>query len=394
MHILQVHNSYINRGGEDVVLEREKKLLINKGLKVSQYVVSNEVINSLGKRFTTVMNLPYSLKYKNELMHKLEHLKPDLVHLHNFFPLLTPSILYACHKKKVPVVLTIHNYRLLCINGLLYRDNKPCEKCIDKQTPLPGVLHKCYRNSVFASVMPVISNTIHNHIGTWENQVQTFIFLSPFTQSIFKKSHIQNIEEKAVIKPNFVEDKGFNLHKEDSYLFAGRLSEEKGIKTVLEAFSKNIKTLFIAGEGPLKSLVKDYDDQYNNINYLGFQNSKEMTLLLKRVKALVFSSVCYEGALSLVIIEAFSCGTPVIASNLGNSGFMVKNHVTGLTFDPKNAQMLIATIEEFENLDLMTLSKNARKEYENKYTPEKNALKLINVYKETIHNYKGKNLKS
>lgn len=385
MHILQVHNQYKNRGGEEVVVDMDKKFLENNGIKVSRYLISNQQINSIYEKFKAGFNLVYSLSHKNEIKKIIKECKPDVVHVHNFFPLITPSVFYACSELKVPVVFTVHNYRLLCINGLLYRENKVCEKCLSQSYPWSGLANNCYRDSKLTSLMPFITTGYHKTVGTWNRKVDKFLFLSEFSKDVFQRAKIKIDENKMVVKSNFTEDRGYDIEKEDYFVFIGRLSEEKGINTILEAFAINKQKLIIMGSGPLDVEVARYTKEYSNIIYKGFVPSKVAIEHLKKARAMVFASRWYEG-MPMVILESFSCATPVITSDVGNGASMIRDAVNGFKFKVDDVASLNESIERLNKSDNKTINLNARQEFLAKYQSNQNINQLITIYKDLISN--------
>lgn len=377
--ILQVHNRYKDLGGEDVVVAREKAMLIEAGYDVQQYIVSNEKLTTLSRKLKTALFLPYSFEQKNKLKKYLKELKPDVVHIHNFLPILTPSIFYACKEEGIPVVLTLHNFRLLCSNGLLYRDGAICEKCITKKWAFPAIKHGCYQDSKIKSIFPVVSNGLHSSLDTWANYIDKVIFLTDFSKEIFMKSNIKFKPSQIVVKPNFVEDRGYCYDKEDYFLFVGRLSEEKGILKVMEACIITQSRLKIAGVGPLNEKVKDIADKHSFIDYLGFQNEEELKVQYLYARGLIFSSQMYEGN-PLVILEALSYGTPIIAPDFGNSKIIIMNMKNGILYDPHKEKALPEILKLYNSLDIDIITQGARQSFEKKYTKQINLLKLVNTY--------------
>ncbi|TVZ52667.1 glycosyltransferase family 4 protein [Dokdonia sp. Hel_I_53] len=383
MHIAQIHNEYKDLGGEDVVVAREKELLENAGHSVSQYIVSNKNVDTLSRKLKTAISLPYSYDQKDKMLAFLKVKKPEVVHVHNFLPILSPSVFYACKEVGVPVVLTIHNYRLICSNGLLYRDGNVCEKCISKKWGFPAIKHGCYQDSSITSIFPVLANGIHSSLDTWSKYIDKVIFLTEFSQNIFKRSHIQFTNEQMIVKPNFVKDRGYSYEKEDYFLYVGRLSEEKGIIEIVNAFIDSGKPLRIAGEGPLSDMINTKIEKYPHIKLLGFQNQDELSELYLKAKALVTGSKMYE-TFGLIIIEAFSFGTPVIAPNFGNVGSLVTTNIDGVLYDHLDASSLQESFEKFDFLDQEKLRKNARATFEKNFTSGQNLNQLEAIYKSVL----------
>lgn len=376
--ILQVHNSYVDIGGEDIVVAREKSMLKEAGYNVIQHTVSNKDLDSISKKLKTAVALPYSYKQKRALKKVLERHKPDVVHVHNFLPILTPSIFYACNEVGIPVVLSVHNYRLLCSNGLLYRDSGVCEECISKKIGWPAIKNGCYQNSRIKTIFPVISNAVHSGINTWSRHISKVIFLTDFSRKIFMRSHINFKPSQVVVKPNFVEDRGYRYDKKDYFLFVGRLSEEKGILYIIEGCIKTKSRLKIAGQGPLEEAVRNYAAQYDFIEYYGFQNQEELRELYLHAKALITASQMYE-TFGLVITEAFSYGTPVIAPDFGAARHLVKEDYNGALYDKKDLDSMIKVLTHFKK-DKTPLNKGARLSFEKEYSESKNLELLLQIY--------------
>ncbi|MDC7995009.1 glycosyltransferase family 4 protein [Altibacter sp. HG106] len=385
MHIAQIHNTYLDRGGEDIVVANEKKLLEGGGHQVSQYFVHNKEINTTGKKLKTALSLPYSFEQKRKVKTFLRHHKPDIAHVHNFLPVLTAAVFDACKELNIPVVLTLHNYRLLCINGLLYRDQQLCEKCLSKKFPTPGIQHACYQESRLASFFQATANAVHNYRKTWQHKIDAIIFLTQFQQSVFERSHLSFPKEKCYIKPNFAEDHGFSLDAGDYYLFVGRIATEKGIECIIEAFKKNGKHLVVVGTGPLLETLKAETQQHTNIVFKGEQNREQTQAWFKGAKATVFASRMYEG-LSLVILESYSFGTPILAPDFGNGKYLIEHGKTGRHYKKGSAESLVKQIELFEQSDQGLLRRQARNKYEQEFTPTKNLEVLEGVYQMTTQN--------
>lgn len=380
MHILQIHNRYIHPGGEDFVIAQEKELLEQEGHRVSQYFADNKAINTALLKVKTAIKMPYNYEEKKKLLQHLSSLKPDVVHIHNVFPVLSPAVIDVVYELDIPIVVTLHNYRLLCINGLLYRNGEVCTKCIDTSLALPGILHGCYQESSIKSVFPAITNHIHSKRKTWQDKVSKFIILTEFTKTIFDKSYLKIPGNKIVIKSNFAPDQIPLFEKQDYFLFVGRLSEEKGIRTVVNAFIHTGDVLRIAGNGPLLPWLTQVSQNNGNIEVLGFQTQQQLKQLYANARALVYASKWYE-TFGLVIIEAFSFGTPVIAPDFGNAGIFIEEGLNGLKYKINSLDHLIKTIDEFkQNSDEERLRQGARQSYLKNFTPQHNLKALEDIY--------------
>lgn len=383
MKILMIHNKYKQKGGEDVVFYNEMSLLQSKGHIVDKLVFENKNIEGIFNTLKIGISGIYNIESAGVLKNKIKQIRPDIIHVHNFFPIASPSIFWIANRFKIPVVLTLHNYRLICPNAILFRNGNICEKCINEILPYSSVIYKCYRNSLLQTLSLSIIMSFHKYLKTWHNKVDKFITLTHFQKNKFLSSNINIPNEKFLIKSNFVKDFGNGYkYRKDYFIYIGRLSVEKGIRTMLKAFENTNYNLYIVGEGILKSEVLKYTKQNKNIKYLGFKSKKDIIDLLKKSIALIFPSECYEG-FPMVLLEALSTGTPIITSNIGSQAEIVKDNYLGLHFrvgdfkDLKNKVREILKNEDFY--------KNTRNEYLKKYTPEKNYEQLINIYKKVIN---------
>ena len=392
MKILQIHNKYRQQGGEDVVYDAEKDLLENHGHTVIRYERNNKEIDefSLFKKGTLLWATNWSKKSYAELNNLINKAKPDICHVHNFLPLISPSVYYACKHNKIPIVQTLHNYRLLCSNAYLFRNGKVCEECIGHSL-YHSVKYGCYRGSKIQTFALARMVEKHKKRGTWKNIVDAYICLTEFTKKKFIQGGLP--QNKLYVKPNFMHDfNKINSDRQDYFFSIGRLDETKGIKTLISAFRKfNSTKLKVAGTGPLAKLLSE---ETNNIEYIGQQQHSKILELLSRSIALVFPSVWYEG-MPMSIVEAFAYSKPVIASRLGAMSEMIENGKTGLLFEPGSAEDLSQKIKwAYEHKEEMKqMGINARKVYEEKYTAERNYSLLMDIYKKAIENSKSNNVK-
>jgi len=385
MKILQVHNQYTKKGGEDGVVEAEKKLLIQKGNQVEQLFFSNEGLADLN-RIKLLYQTIYNLTSTKILKHTIQEFQPDVIHIHNIFYVASPAILYEAQKNKVPVVLTIHNFRLICSGSLLLRNGQVCELCTQKVFPFSGIKHKCFQNSALKTSQLTFTTGIHKILGTWRNKVDAYITLTDFVKKKLIQSSLQLPESKVFVKPNFTEDKGWASaeSRDNFFLYVGRLSHEKGIRTLLEASKQIDFHLEIIGDGEMRKMVQAFAQQNPNIIYHGFQGQDFILQKMKSCKALLFPSIWYEG-MPLTLLEAFSTGTPVIISDIDNLNEMVSNQYNGLHFKTGNSKDLAEKIYYFQQNASSTFYENARKTYEEKYNPEKNYLRLLEIYNRVLN---------
>jgi glycosyltransferase involved in cell wall biosynthesis len=393
MRVLFIHNTYLLRGGEDVVFEAEFNLLIQHGHEVEKLLFANNQITSVVDKLKISYQSIYNTQSARELKKVISVFKPDIIHVHNFFYLASPSIFYVAHQQGIPIVLTLHNYRLVCSGFYLLRDAQVCELCIHKKFPLDGIKHACFKNSRLQTANLTLLTSLHKFLGTWKRKINAYIVLTEFAKNKLVHSSLKLDPEKVVIKSNSVQDYGNSaLVREDYFLFVGRLSPEKGISTLLSSYKYLNYKLTIVGEGELKDEVEEAMKYNSNITYLGFQPKSKIIELLKSCKALIFPSLWYEG-LPNTILEAFSTGTPVIASDIDNVNEIVTNNYNGVHFRKGDASDLAHRIALFlkDTTPTIPFYENARKTFLEKYTSEKNYQQLINIY-ESILLRKAKNI--
>ncbi|EAW35499.1 glycosyltransferase [Lyngbya sp. PCC 8106] len=380
MRILSIHNNYQVRGGEDESTQAEANLLREQGHEVDSYEEHNDRISSLNPAHLALKSI-WSQESYHIVQQKLK--KPtDIVHVQNFFPLISPSVYYAARSAGVPVVQTLRNYRLICPNGLFFRQGKVCEDCLGKPIPYPGLIHACYRENRLATAGTIAMLTTHRAINTWLKQVNIFVSLSQFARQKFIEAGWPG--EKIVVKPNFVSpDPGIGSGNGGYALYVGRLSVEKGLDILLQAW-EHLKTpipLKIVGDGPLSGLVVEATQRMPNVEWLGRRPMAEVYDMMGEAMFLVFPSKWYE-TFGRVAIEAFAKGTPVIASNLGAIAELVDNGRTGLHFRPSDPLDLATQVEKALSYpqELMQMRHAARAEFEAKYTAEKNYHQLLEIY--------------
>lgn len=380
--VLLVHNTYQQAGGEDQVFAAEGSLLEEKGHEVRRYQLHNDAVGEKGK-LGLAMAAFWNRQSHRELQDLLSEFQPDIVHVHNTLPLVSPAVYYAAQKAGAAVVQTLHNFRLFCPKALLFRNGQPCEDCLGKPLAWRGVVHACYRDSRAATAVSAASTGFHRALGTYGRKIDRYIALTEFGAEKARQGGLP--PEKVCVKPNFLsEDPGVGEGKGGYALFVGRLSSEKGIYVLLKAFAQNPGIpLKIAGSGPEENAVRKAADASDYITYLGKQPREAVLDLMRDAAFLIFPSVWYE-TFGLVAAEAFACGTPVIASNLGAPGEIVTHQQTGLHFRPGDATDLARQIHWLcqHAKDLARMRHNARREYEEKYTAERNYELLMDVYRE------------
>lgn len=388
MKIMLVHNFYRQAGGEDAVLGMESSLLESKGHTVHRSELSNESISSMGLlgKATIAAQTIYSFESKARIREELIHIQPDIVHVHNTFPLWSPSIFYACSDLGIPVIQTLHNYRLVCAAATFYRDGRICTDCHKEGNSLPGIVHGCYRGSRSQTLIVAAMLHFHRMAGTWESKVSRFLALTDFQKRILIEAGVPG--EKIVVKPNFVYPPGNLEHTAEAShaLFVGRLSEEKGVDTLIHAYATSgiQGPLLIVGDGPLREglteLVTSLGAE-DRIFMLGRRSTSEVANLMRRAKFLAFPSECYEG-MPLVILEAFANGLPVLSSKIGGLPEIVQEGYNGWLVAPGDVGEWVSGLRRAS--DVCTsgddLRRNAYASWETKYSPDVNYRQLMEVY--------------
>lgn len=385
MRILTIHNKYRQRGGEDESREAEDTLLEARGHGVRSLAFDNHSIRPSNAALIGIQATWSNRSYR-EVRNAIQSFKPDVCDVHNFFPVASPSIYYAARDLGVPVVQTLHNYRLLCPGAAFLREGRICEDCLERRVPWPGVLHACYRGSRAASLAVATMLAVHNAASTWSRQVAQYVALTEFCKAKFVQGGLP--ADRVTVKQNFVAtDLGMGGGRGDYILYVGRLSAEKGIPELLRAWAgvRRPGRLVIVGDGPLEQMVRDAAESCRTIEYLGRKPLGHVYELMGEAVALAFPSIWYEG-MPRVIIESFCRGTPVIAHKLGSMSEMVDHQRSGWLVEPGNARDLAATIEAvFEYPQVLgPMRIAARREFENKYTADLNYRLLIDLYERVL----------
>jgi len=393
--VLMVHNYYRSKSpsGENIVFKYEIELLKRHGHKVIIYERNNDEILNSGvlRRSLSTFDMVWSLKTYKELKYLIQKERPDIAHFHNIWYLISPSGYYACKELQVPVVQTIHNFRMLCANGLLFRNGKICEKCVGKY-PWRGVIYRCYNQSRLYSSPIVFAEMAHKLMTTWDKYVDCYIALTKFARNILIRHGFQN--DKIVIKPNFVFRPFESLNNNKNFvLFFGRLSQEKGIDVLIKAFEYLNKInrdvpLRIIGDGPLKREIIYRIKKIGNIELLSQRSHAEILEQIKDALFVIIPSICYE-MFPMTVIESYSMGKPVIASRIGSLSELVEDNITGLLFDPNDFISLASKIFFlYDNKELCyKMGSNAKIKYEKEYTPDVNITKLYDIYEKTLNKY-------
>lgn len=386
MRILTVHNKYQIRGGEDESREAEDRLLRSCGHEVKELLFDNSVISNQSKWGVGIRASWNEAAYRT-LERELEGWRPHVIDIHNFFPLASPAVHWAARKHGIPVVQTLHNYRLLCPGATFYREGQICEDCCQWKFPMPSIIHGCYRDSKIQTAAVALMVGTHRLAGTWQKKVSVFVAVSEFAKRKFVDGGFP--ESKLVVKPNFVDSPGPPGNGGPNFFCAARLTVEKGIRTLLRAMDltgAQVK-LDIAGQGPLESEVREAAARNPRIRYLGVLQHRELLELMGCAKCFIFPSEWYE-TFGRVVVEAYSRGTPVIAAQLGAIAEVVDNGRTGFYFQAGDAHDLARAIDcaEATPRQLSSMRAEVRLEYERKYTPQRNYEMIMSIYKRAIAN--------
>ncbi len=443
-----MHNFYQIPGGEDVVVRNEKRLLEEHGHTVFTYYRTNKELKEKGiwGKLCLPFTAVYSFRTVREVKKIIRENKIDIVHVHNTLTMVSPSVFYAAFRCHVPVVQTLHNFRMLCPAGSFFRDNVICEECVADGLRC-AVRHKCYRGSTAQTVVSAMILKIHRMLGTYRRV--NFICLTEFNRkkllnalnapSVPKRRWAVDAD-RVYIKPNFTFAEGLapssESGQEEYFLFAGRVEALKGIDIAIKAFEQlPEKKLYIAGTGPMMEEMQAYvkEHQLTNIRFLGYLQKEEMSERFYHARAVIMTSQCYEAfamtiaayvkehqltnirflgylqkeemserfyharavimtsqcyeAFAMTIAEAYSYGVPVIAGSVGNMDGMVKEGITGVKFEYNSAEELAEKVREFETLDVHKLKENARAFYQKRLRPEDNYKKLEEIYQDILRKH-------
>jgi glycosyltransferase involved in cell wall biosynthesis len=388
LKIVLVHNTYRQAGGEDVVFHSEKQLLERAGHTVIPYVRSNLELNdtSLLDRIGIAERMIWSQEARQSLAAVLDAERPDIVHVHNTFMVISPSIYSACSARGIPVIQTLHNFRLLCPAHSFFRDGVVCEECMDHSL-FRSVLHGCYRNSRKATCAVALMLAAHRALGTWQASITRYVVLTHFAKEKFVAGGFPS--DKLVVKPNFMDpDPGERVGPGEYAVFIGRLVENKGLRVLLNAWKKlpTQYPLQIVGDGPdrLALEAQARELQLSGVTFRGQLARATAIETVKGARCMITPSV--NESFPMSIVESFACGTPVICSRLGGITEIVDDHLTGLHTNPGDAEDLATTLQWAWNhpSELAEMGRAARRKYETDYTANKNYPLLMAIYHQAI----------
>jgi glycosyltransferase involved in cell wall biosynthesis len=374
--VLIVHNRYQIRGGEDAVVEREAAALARAGCTVETLFFSNDDIKGPVDRRRAAIEAPHARRGIARVVEAVRRFRPDVVHAHNTFPLVSPGVFAAVRAEGAATVQTLHNFRLACAGAMLMRDGQPCETCVTGSA-YAAVRHGCYRGSKVGTFAVARMIERHRRIGTWTRDVDAFVVLTPFARGRFVAAGLP--PKRIVVKPNGLPDPGPPSEAvRERILFAGRLSREKGVETLKVAAAQLGRSIDVAGEGPLRESLEGTE----NLDLLGTLPGAEVQARMARAAALVVPSLWYEG-LPMVVAEAFAAGTPVIASRIGALADLVEDGVTGLLVAPGDPADLARAMARIlaDPEAARRMGQAARAAYLRDWTEEATTAALLSIYR-------------
>lgn len=385
MRILLVHNYYQYWGGEDTYFESLKKLLKRKGHTVITYTKTSKDIKTIFDKIKVAIGMFWNQETKKELTYIIKKNKPDVAHFHNVYPIISPTAYWICKKYRVPIIQHIHNYRLICPSGTLYRAGEICKLCVGRKFPLYSIIYGCYHRSRLASLFFSLSFFFHQLINSFQ-LIDKFIFPSDFSKDYCQK-YLSILKEKTAVVRYFAssDTKYKKTKKENYFLYVGRLTEEKGTLSLLDIISKlpHIK-LVVVGNGPLRERILSYKSN-SNIVYKNFLTRKKIYSIMKKALCVIIPSKWYETG-PIVLIESLLNGTPVLVPHIGAFLEQIIEKKTGFFFKPfdlidlKNKLLLLWK----KKSNLIKMSEKARRLYRNNYTEEIHYKNIMNVYQSLI----------
>ena len=384
MQVLMAHNRYLTPGGEDISFRMEAEMLRRHGCEVTTYEDDNERVENVGQLRTALSSIWAQDTYR-KVRKIFQKGRYDILHVQNFFPLISPAIYHAARAEGVPVVQSLRNYRLLCPVGTFNRDGQVCEACMSRCFAWPAVKNACYRDSMLGTFAVSGMLSIHRYLGTWSDKVDGYIAMTEFMRRKFIRGGFP--AGKIFVKPNFLfPDPQLGRSQGNYALYVGRLDREKGVATLLKAWRNTgiDMSLKVAGAGPLEPLLSD-GDLAPSVEYLGWQSQDAVLRLMGGARFIVIPTEWYEGH-PRTAIEAFARGLPVIASRIGAISEIIDDSRTGLLFEPGNVDDLVAKLRyAAANREKMSeIGMRGRDEYLRRYTDATNYKTLVEIYERCI----------
>lgn len=406
MRILIIHTYYQHPGGEDAVFQQEASHLSSvENIEIETLTFQNV---SGGRGAWQFFSYPFNLRASSKIEQAIKRFRPDVVHIHNLHYSAGPWVIRQIKRHQIPIVMTLHNYRLICPSATLFHEGKLFENSAKQAFPFDAIRHKVHANSALKTAWIALTTKFHEVIGTW-NKVDAYLVLTEMAKDYFLNHKPSIFKNRISVKPNFLDDPYLKPEtkqqvdeiaekpklstvsqdirdaksRQKHFLFVGRLSEEKGINILLEAVrhNKNFQ-LKIAGDGPLKDQVLASTNSNPNVTYLGMLTQENVLKEMEYCSALIFPSIWFEG-MPMTILQAFATSTPVIASDLGAMRSMIENEQQGLLFTAGDGRQLAETLAHWMTLPLehrAQMQLEARATYERLYQPARNIQQLINLY--------------
>ena len=383
MRVLVAHNRYQQPGGEDTVYAAEAALLEERGHVVVRYEADSDDVAAMGRGELALATLWNARSYR-DVRALIRRTRPDVLHAHNTFPLISPAVYYAARAEDVPVVQTLHNYRLVCPSAVLFRAGAVCEACVGRAVALPGVAHACYRRSRVQSLAVASMLAIHRAARTWSDAVGVYVALTEGAREVFVRGGLP--ADRVVVKPNFVHpDPGVGAHGGGFALFVGRVAEEKGVGVLLEAWRRlgADVPLKVVGDGPLRRELEALGTP--GVEWLGPLDRGRVLQLMQDARFLVVPSVWRE-PFGMVVAEAFAVGLPAVVSDVGALGELVEHRGTGLRFAAGSADALAAQVRWLlEHPEVVpAMGAEARRVYAARFTADANYGLLLGVYERAV----------
>jgi glycosyltransferase involved in cell wall biosynthesis len=385
LKVLLVHNRYQQYGGEDSVVDVELAMLREAGHRVDTHIVTNDAIAGAPAKLKAAALTVYNPFARRALRDRLRRERPDVVHVHNFFPRLSPSIFDACADERVPVVMTMHNFRVGCSNGFLFRDGRPCEDCLHGPA-YQGAIHRCYRGSTLGSFTVASMIAYHRTAGTWRDKVTRFIALTEFSRAKLIEAGLPS--GRLLVKPNFVADPLADRTKVvippgAGAVFVGRLSPEKGVRTLIEAWRGLDMTLRIVGDGPEADELRRIAPP--NVTFVGRRDRDGVFAEIASAAFVTVPSIWYEN-FPVTVVEAMAMGRPILASRIGALEEIVSEGVEGVHFRPGDPNDLRRAARALINDPVRTrdMGLAARRRYLGELSPADNLPRLLAIYAEAI----------
>ncbi len=383
MKVLLCHNFYQQFGGEDQSFFDDFALLRSHGHDVVEFTRHNDDIEQMS-RFRVAANTVWNADVYRELRSLIRRERPDIVHCTNIFPIISPAAYQAAHDEDVPVVQALGNYRLLCPGATLLRDGAVCESCLDKKFAWPAIVHGCYRQSRLLSAVVAGMLTTHRAKGTWR-RVDRYYAPTRMARDVFIRSGMP--PDRIDVRPYIVNpDLGSGRGEGGYVLYVGRLSPEKGITTLLNAWAELHEKipLRVIGDGPCREMVEQAAASDLRITAFGYLPLEQVYEQLRDATCLVMPSVWYE-TFGRTIIEAYAAGTPVIASRMGAMQELVIHRESGLLFEPGSPTALARAVSDLlRRTDLAAMRARARREFDEKFTAEQNYHQLMGIFEQTL----------